>query len=213
MAWRIVFLAVLPSLACSLRSATSGPSKISLGDLWQKSIDAAVSGAAEKHQAIPKEAAGPVVVKWNISSVEPGTEVGVFWSHACDAKGTLKGSCSFERSDKNPPGMHMKPGKPLDNDAQMRFTVDTKILLSPVHIAATCKMCGEDCVIKLPMGQPPQTLTMPDCPQPADGTDIMVGEVDMSKVPGFVHFTMGTTIEVLRGDGSLVGSIFMETVV
>uniref|UniRef100_A0A7S1PVG0 Uncharacterized protein n=1 Tax=Alexandrium catenella TaxID=2925 RepID=A0A7S1PVG0_ALECA len=215
MAPRLLLLAVLPSLACGLRAPASGPHPASFGDIWQKSVGAVISDALEKSQAdsqaaTPKAKASDIVVKWNISAVEPESEVGVFWSHACHAKGKPEGNCSFVRTDKNPPGIRIKTSKPLDDKAHMSFTVDAKVLLVPYSMTVTCALCGEPCTVTPPLG-PPQSMKMPDCPHPTDGFDILAEEIDLTLVPSFITVTMKTTTRLLRGDDSLIGMIVMET--
>mmetsp|Transcript_89645 Transcript_89645/g.208817 ORF Transcript_89645/g.208817 Transcript_89645/m.208817 type:complete len:253 (+) Transcript_89645:52-810(+) len=143
-----------------------------------------------------------MVVQWDSTDAETGSNVSFFWDHACEGK-TLTGDCTFKKTDKNnPPGLHVSLLQALDGKARVTVSAAVNVMGITRTFSAECSACDDACVIKMESAGT-ATITLPACPL-SETFDLILPEMDFSKIPSFIRGYSESSVELTRGTGARV---------
>eukprot|EP00413_Alexandrium_margalefii_P010784 CAMPEP_0204528466 /NCGR_PEP_ID=MMETSP0661-20131031/9538_1 /ASSEMBLY_ACC=CAM_ASM_000606 /TAXON_ID=109239 /ORGANISM="Alexandrium margalefi, Strain AMGDE01CS-322" /LENGTH=242 /DNA_ID=CAMNT_0051534447 /DNA_START=86 /DNA_END=814 /DNA_ORIENTATION=+ len=142
---------------------------------------------------------------WKVVDKEPKTGLFLDYPHGCmQGKSHAKTACRQNLLDGSAPGkVNIVHSMPFTSNAtlSMLFKVDSFFVHQKSHVH--CKACGAPCQGTF-MGRK-WNAEMPECPIQAGTWSLtlpFLSVEEMSAMPQVPSFTLGTRVEVQRGDGT-----------
>mmetsp|Transcript_29306 Transcript_29306/g.68127 ORF Transcript_29306/g.68127 Transcript_29306/m.68127 type:complete len:224 (-) Transcript_29306:59-730(-) len=138
-----------------------------------------------------------MVVQYNQTETEEGTQANFFWDAVCSAPNQT-GVCTFKKNGgSNPPRVHIQLKEKANESASFfRLTTMIRVMGIVTKRDVKCAACDSQCRFGLPLAGD-AVMRTPICPLPTE-FNITMPDMDFGRVPSFVRAYALTTISMSR---------------
>ena len=102
-------------------------------------------------------------------------------------------------------------GSDIGADAYFDADLSVKVSILPVSLKFTCKLCGENCTVTIPVVGKKETIAMPPCPLASAGQTVAQTFSQAlpatDPVPGGLHGKVSGTISAYFKSGAKIADV------